>query len=305
MLFLIIKETRMIPLPNINHLYYFWTIAKEGSIKKASRKLHLTQPGLSLQLKNLENYFGKKLFDRKVRKLILNDAGKVAVDYCNTIFNLTEEMQHSLQQIKPVKQKLVRVGVLPSLSSTHVHEFVVPLWNDKSLSVSVSEGNLEELLFLLESKNLEIVLSDREVMRRKKKISNFRLRPRKIIAVGNSNFSFARKNFPKSLNNVPMIQFTRHSQIRAEIDQYLDDNEIRPQIVGEADDVALLCLAAVQGNAIAVLPQNAVKEPLAQGSLIKLGELKNMKSDMWALVREDSRNIKVVEKTIARFRSKD
>ena len=219
----------MLHLPNINHLYYFWTIAKEGSIKKASQKLHLTQPGLSAQLKNLENYFGKKLFDRKVRKLILNDAGKIAVDYCNTIFNLTEEMKHSIRQIKPVKQTLVRVGVLPSLSSTHIHEFVVPLWKDKSLSVSVTEGSLEELLFLLESKNLEIVLSDREVPHRKKKISNFRLRPRKIIAVGSTNFSFARKNFPQSLDNLPMIQFTRHSQIRAEIDQYFADNGIRPQ----------------------------------------------------------------------------
>ena len=65
--------------------------------------------------------------------------------------------------------------------------------------------------------------------------------------------------------------------------------------------MALLCLAAVQGNGVAVLPQNAVKEALAHGSLVKLGQLENIKSDMWALVREDSRNIKIVEKTIARF----
>ncbi len=293
----------MINLPNINHLYYFWTIAKEGSIKKASQKLHLTQPGLSSQLKNLENYFGKKLFDRKVRKLILNNAGKVAMDYCNSIFNLTEEMKYAVQQIKPLKQRLVRVGVLPSLSSTHIHEFVVPLWKDKTISVSVMEGGLDELLFLLENKNLEIVLSDREVQHQRKRIFNFRLRPRKIIAVGNPEYSFARKNFPKSLNNLPMIQFTRHSQIRAEIDQYFADNEIRPQIIGEADDVALLRLAAIQGNAVAVLPQNTVNEALASGLLIKLGQLKDIESDMWALVREDSKNVRIVEKTIARFRT--
>ena len=294
----------MPPPPNINHLYYFWTIAKEGSIKKASLKLHLTQPGLSSQLKNLESYFGKKLFDRKVRQLILNDAGKVAMEYCSHLFNLTEEMKLSIQQIESVQQTAVRVGVLPSLSSSHIHEFVVPLWKDKSLSVSVTAGRLEELLFLLENKKLEIILSDCEVFQHKKNISSFRLRPRTIIAVGHSKFAFAKQNFPKSLNRLPMVQFTRHSQIRSEIDDYFSDQGIRPQIVGEADDVTLLRLAAIQGHGVAILPQNAVSESLSEGLLLKLGQLKNIKSDMWALVREDSRNIKIVEKTITRFRSR-
>lgn len=293
----------MFNLPNLNHLYYFWTIAKEGSIKKASQKLHLTQPGLSSQLRNLESYFGKKLFDRRVRKLILNDAGKVAMDYCSNIFNLTEELKNAVQQIQPLKQTLIRVGVLPSLSSTHIHEFVVPLWKDKTVAISVMESSLEELLFLLENKNLEVVLSDREVLPTKKKILNFRLRPRKIIAVGNPGFYFARKNFPKSLHNLPMIQFTRHSQIRAEMDQYFADKEIRPKIIGETDDVTLLRLAAIQGNGVAILPENTVNEALSSGQLIKLGQLKDINSDMWALVRDDSKNVKIVEKTIARFRS--
>lgn len=290
-------------LPNFNHLYYFWIIAREGSIKKASQKLNLTQPGLSGQLKKLEEHFSRKLFDRKVRKLILNDVGRVALDYCNNIFSLAEEMEYAVKQIKPQKQTLVRVGVLPSLSATHIHEFIVPLWKDKTVLVSVVEGNLDELLFRLESKNLEIVLSDRKIQP-KKNFFSFRMRPRKIIAVGNQDFAFARKNFPKSLNNLPMIQLTEHGQIRAEIDRYFARYGIRPQIIGEADDVTLLRLGAIQGNGVAVLPENTVNEAIAQGHLIKLGELKNIRSDMWALARGDSKNIKIVEKTIQRFMSK-
>ena len=290
-------------LPNFNHLYYFWTIAREGSIKKASQKLNLTQPGLSGQLKNLEDYFGKKLFDRKVRKLVLNDVGKMALDYCNSIFDLAEEMEYAIKKIKPHKQTLVRVGVLPSLSSTHIHEFVVPLWKDKTVLVSVVENNLDELLFQLESKNLEIALSDREV-RHKKVFNSFRLRPRNIIVVGNRNFIHVRKKFPHSLNNQPMIQLTGHSQIRGEIDRFFDDHDIRPQIIGEADDVALLRLAAIQGTGVAVLPENTANEAISQGLLIKLGVLKNVRSDMWALARADSKNIGIVEKTIKKFLSR-
>ncbi len=290
-------------LPNFNHLFYFWTIAREGSIKKASQKLNLTQPGLSGQLKNLEDYYGKKFFERKVRKLELNDVGKVALDYCNHIFGLAEEMEYAVRQIQPKKQTLIRVGVLPSLSSTHVHEFIVPLWKEKSVHVSVIASNLDELLYRLSNKTLEVVLSDREI-KHKKKFVSYRLRPRKIIVVGNENFAFAKKNFPESLQNLPIIQLTEHSQIRAEIDRYLDENDIRPQIVGEADDVTLLRLAAIQGNGVAVLPENTVNEAIREGLLFKLGELKGVRSDMWALARADSKKIKIVEKTIQRFLSK-
>ncbi|QPJ62197.1 MAG: LysR family transcriptional regulator [Candidatus Nitronauta litoralis] len=290
-------------LPNFNHLYYFWTIAQEGSIKKASQKLNLTQPGLSGQLKNLEDYFGKKLFDRKVRKLILNDVGKIALEYCNNIFGLAEEMEFAVNQIKPRKQTLIRIGVLPSLSSTHIHDFVVPLWKDKSVLVSVVENNLSELLYQLENRTLEIVLSDREV-HKKKGIFSYRLRPRKIIAVGNESYAYARKGFPKSLDNLPMIQLTGHSQIRREIDHFLNEQNIRPKVIGEADDVTLLRLGAIRGNGVAVLPENTVNEAISQGLLCKLGELKNVKSDMWALARSDSTKINVVKKTINKFISK-
>lgn len=291
-------------LPNFNHLYYFWTIAHEGSIKKASQKLHLSQPGLSVQLKSLETRFGKRLFDRKVRKLVLNGAGRVVLDYCNRIFGLADEMDLNMKQPWPMKKILVRVGVLPSLSSTHVHDFVVPLWNDKSVSVSVLEGSLDELIYQLDNNNLEIVLSDREVEKKYKKLTSHRLQPRKIVAVGTQKFIAVKKEFPRSLTNVPMIYLTRHSQIRIEIDRYFFENDINPQIIGEADDVALLRLGAEKGFCVSVLPENAVSEAIAEKRLIKLGDLKGVRSDMWAMTRMDTVHESVIQKTIRRFLAK-
>lgn len=291
-------------LPNFNHLFYFWTIAQEGSIKKASQKLNLTQPGLSNQLKTLETRFEKKLFERKTRKLVLNDAGRIVLDYCSRIFSLADEMDLAVKQKLPQKKTFVRVGVLPSLSTTNIHEFVLPLWKDKTISVSVIENSLDELVYQLNNKNLEIVLSDRSIEKRHKKLVSHRLQPRKIIAVGSRKFIGLRKGFPQSLDNIPMIQLTQHSQIRIEIDRYLYEYNITPQIVGEADDVTLLRVGAEKGFCVSILPLNTVNESISKGHLIKLGEFKGIQSDMWAMVRADSPRMTTIDKVIKKFISK-
>ncbi len=289
---------------NFNHLFYFWTIAREGSIKKASQKLNLTPSGLSGQLKQLEVYFGKKLFDRKVRKLVLNDAGKIAFDYCAHIFGLSDELTRAVRRSPARQQVLIRVGVLPSLSATHIHDFLLPLWKNRAVSVTVVEGILDDLVFQLESGNLEIVLSDRPMTQKRTKISSYRLKPRKIIAVAAPRFAEARKNFPRSLSGLPMLHLTRHSQIRPEIDRYFDRHQVSPQIIGEADDATLLRLGAEKGFCFTVLPENTVQDAVAKRRLIKLGELKDVNSDMWAMARSDTDRAGLIKKTIEKFRSR-
>lgn len=294
----------MYDLPNYRHLYHFWTIAREGSIKKAGDKLNLTPSGLSEQLRLLEEYFDKQLFERKTRKLVLNESGKMLFENCTKIFNQTEEMTLTIKQKNPVKKFRIRVGVLPSLSSSHIHEFVMPLFKDKSVSVVVIEGPLDELIYQLDNHELEIVLSDRDVEKKYKKLKSFRLMPRKIVVVAKDKFSYLKKNFPYSLTGVPILHLTRHSQIRDEIDRYFFKHKINPQVIGEADDVTLLRLGAEKGICVAVLPYNTVNESLSQGKLIKLGELKGVNSDMWAMVRADSVRMTIINKTINKFISK-
>ena len=87
---------------NYHHLYYFKVIATEGSIAKASKTLRLGQPTLSAQLKLLEDVIGQKLFERQNRRLILTDAGRVALDYANEIFRLGSELLDTINQ-RPVQ----------------------------------------------------------------------------------------------------------------------------------------------------------------------------------------------------------
>jgi len=293
----------MDPQINFRHLYYFWVIAREGSIKKAGKKLNLTPSGLSEQLRLLEEYFGKRLFERKTRKLVLNESGKMALEFCARIFTQAEEMTSALRQGAHQKTVRIRVGVLPSLSSTHIHDFVLPLLKDKEVAVSVREGPLDELIYQLDNQELEIVLSDREVDRKYKKIISHRLRPRRIVAVAAGKLARLKKGFPQSLSGQPFFQFTRHSQIREEIDRYFYQHQVHPRLIGEADDVTLLRISAEKGICATVLPENTVSQALAQGHIVKLGELKGVKSDMWALVRADTMRIDILNKSIQKFLS--
>ncbi|MFQ5709245.1 MAG: LysR substrate-binding domain-containing protein [bacterium] len=290
---------------NFNQLYYFWIIAKEGSIKKASEKLRLTPPGLSGQLRYLEEFLGKKLFDREIRKLVLNDTGRIAFDYAGNIFKQSEEMVRAIQQPKPKKQTLLRIGVLPSLSKTHIHDFIFPLWKDKYVSVTVVENKLDELIFQLGQGELELILSDRPSFIKSRRFRSFKLKPRKIIAVGSQSFISAKKLFPKSLSGLPLLHLTQHSHLRSEIDDYFEMHNVNPQIIGEADDVALLRLGAERGVGITILPQNTVHQAISSGRLFKLGELKGINSDMWAMVKAKTKCEKILEKTIEKFRSLD
>jgi len=293
----------MTPQVNFRHLYYFWMIAREGSIKKAGKKLNLTPSGLSDQLRLLEEYFGKKLFDRRTRKLVLNESGRMALEFCTRIFNQADEMAAAIREGVHLRTERIRVGVLPSLSSTHIHEFVVPLLKDKSVSVIVREGSLDELVYQLDTEELEIVLSDRAVERKYKKIISHRLRPRRIVAVAGGKLVHLKAGFPRSLSGQPFFHFTRHSQIREEIDRYFYQHQVHPQIIGEADDVTLLRISAEKGICATVLPENTVHQALSEGRITRLGELKGVKSDMWALARADSMRVDILNKSINKFLS--
>lgn len=286
---------------NFNQLYYFWNIAQEGSIKKASQKLNLTPSGLSGQLKQLEDFFGKKLFERKSRRLIMNDIGQIVFSNATAIFKIAEELANSVRQAKPRRQTLISVGVLPSLSKSHIHEFILPLLRDKKIVVKVMENSLDELTYQLDNKNLDIILLDRPPLTNRANMRHYRLRPNKIIAVGTEKFSSAKMHFPNSLEGLPIMVLTEHSYLRGDVDEFWKRHGIAPQIVGEADDVTLLRLAAEKGICISILPQNAVQQSISNQSLVKLGELSGINSDMWAIVKRKIKESHILEKTINKF----
>ncbi|MEM9315446.1 MAG: LysR family transcriptional regulator, partial [Pseudomonadota bacterium] len=97
---------------NYKHLKYFWTVAHEGSLARASETLHITAPALSVQIQKLEEQLGHQLFERKGRQLVLNEAGRVALDYADTIFTAGADLVGTLKGFDARSRQIVRVGAM-------------------------------------------------------------------------------------------------------------------------------------------------------------------------------------------------
>ncbi|MEI6834760.1 MAG: LysR family transcriptional regulator [bacterium] len=97
---------------NYHHLFYFRTIALEGSVVKAAKRLRLGQPTLSTQLRIFEDHIGQKLFEREARTLRLTEAGKMVLDYANEIFKLGDEMVEAINDRLTSSRVNLTVGAL-------------------------------------------------------------------------------------------------------------------------------------------------------------------------------------------------
>ena len=131
---------------NYHHLRYFWTVAKEGSLKKAAEKLHVSQPSISAQLSELEDVLDEKLFRRSGRTKVLTDAGQVAFRYADEIFTLGRELVNAVKQ-RPTAQALrLYVGVADSLPKLVTNGILKPVFTmPQPVHVICREGKLEDL----------------------------------------------------------------------------------------------------------------------------------------------------------------
>ena len=244
---------------NYNHLYYFWTVAREGSIARASESLHLTPQTISGQLKLLDEAVGNPLFNRAGRRLVLSDMGRLVFEYADEIFSVGAELANVVRgnQYEGPTALTLTVGVVSSMPKLIAERIIAPaLMGEDPVRVRCHEGSLEHLLSELAIHKLDIVLSDRQVPDGLNlKAFNHRL--------GESGMSFfaqrkvARRytrTFPESLGDAPMLLPTQHSALRRRLDDWFEDHQIAPRIAGEFDDSALLKAFGEAGAGVFAAP---------------------------------------------------
>lgn len=243
---------------NYHHLYYFWVVAREGSISRAIPIVRVAQPTISAQIKTLERSLGLDLFRREGRKLVLTDAGRAAYRYAEEIFSLGRELIDTLRD-RPVPTMLrFEVGISPVLPKTLVEEILRPtLELEKDIRLVCREGRLPELLASLAVHDLDAVLSDQPADPSVKvKAHSHLLGECGISFLGSSRFSKLKRTFPRSLNGSPLLLPTAANVLRRDIDQWLDAHEIRPSVIAECDDSALL--KTFGGRGLGIFPVPAV-----------------------------------------------
>jgi LysR family transcriptional regulator, transcriptional activator of nhaA len=259
---------------NYHHLRYFWTVAKEGSLKKAAEKLHVSQPSISGQLSELEEALGEKLFRRSGRTKVLTDAGQVAYRYADEIFTLGRELVNAVKQ-RPTAQALrLYVGVADSFPKLVTNEILKPVFTMRQpVHVICREGKLEDLLGQLAAHRLDIVLAD-EPASSGTKVRTFN------HPLGESSTSFCasaklaatlKKGFPKSLHEAPALLPSDNTALRRVVEAWFREISVQPRVVAEFEDLALMKVMAAEGRGFIVLPSVVADEAVHRYGLRVLG----------------------------------
>lgn len=282
---------------NFNHLHYFLTISQEGSIVKASKKLNMTQPALSHQLKILEQDLGTKLFDRIGKRLLINKDGEAVKEYATKIFRHSEEMIQFLKSDTQQFVKIIKIGTVPWLSKDQTYDFIKPLLLNPHIRVEVYQKDLDSLIKDVQNKRIDIVLCDSPYSGRSKKLQGHRLEVDPIICVAASKVGI-KGRFPKSLDGKKIINYSEACMMADKIEDFLRTNNLAVQTVGAFTDSALIRVTIERGGVIGFLPKSVVKQSLKAKTLVKLGELSDLKFSMWAITRKDYRDDGLISKLV-------
>lgn len=253
---------------NYHHLRHFWMIARKESITSAAGALNVSPSTLSEQLRELEEWLGQPLFDRRGRQLHLTDAGRVALEYAETIFATGRELLTRFRQAGRTTQRILRIGAVGPLSKNLQFDFIQPLLADKGTKVTVVAGALDELARQLQEHTLDVVLSNIPLRADQvRNVFNHLLGEVPVYLVGRRPVELARRRFPALLEGQPLFLPSRESHVRADFDLMLANAGIEPIIHAEVDDMALLRLLALSGQGLALVSKIVVERDLESRAL--------------------------------------
>ena len=268
---------------NYNHLRYFWAVAHDGNLTRTAERLNLTQSALSVQIRKLEERLGHALFERRGRQLHLTEAGQIALDHADSIFATGDELLGTLRQTGAARQAL-RVGSLATLSRNFQMEFLGPVLGRTDIDLILRSGGAGELLRALEALNLDVVLLNRappgDALT---PLVTHRLAERPVSLVGTPDRMRSAVGLAEQLRNHPIILPTVDSSVRTGFDALTDRRGVRPQIVAEVEDMAMMRLLAREDIGLAVLPPIVVKDEIAAGVLVEGEQLPGIVETFFAV----------------------
>lgn len=268
---------------NYHHLRYFWAVAHDGNLTRTADRLNLSQSAVSVQIKQLEAHLGHALFERRGRKLILTEAGRIALDHADAIFAAGRELIGTLQETGRTRQA-IRIGALATLSRNFQMEFLRPILSRPDIEIILRSGTSADLLQSLEALNLDVVLINQPPAR--DAITPFvshRLSEQPVSLVGAPERVNGDLSLSELVATQPVILPTADTGIRIGFDAWTDRLGIKPQIAAEVDDMAMMRLLAREGIGLAVLPPIVVQDELNTGRLVEADRLPGIGETFFAV----------------------
>ena len=274
---------------NFHHLRYFWTVARKGGVRKAAEELHVSQPSISAQLHLLEESLGEKLFRRTGRTLVLSEMGELVLRYADDIFSAGRELMNAVKQRPGGRSLRLNVGMTDSISKMMGFEFLKPALSfSEPVHVVCRMAAIEPLINQLQAHRLDIVLAD-EPASSSLKVKAFSHR------LGRSGVTFCavpaivrklRRNFPQSLNGAPALLPTENMGLRTVLETWFDTEGIRPRLIGEYEDSALMVFCATAGRGFTVVPTVAAGSIMKHWGLKVIADVDDCGTEFYAITVE-------------------
>ncbi len=272
------------PFLNFHHLRYFRSIARELSLTRAAEKLNLSVPALSIQLKQLEESLGHALFERTRGGLTLTEAGRLALDYAESIGRAGEELMDVMQHRPRGGRQVLRVGAVATLSRNFLLDFLRPALHRADTEVVVRSGGLRGLLVSLHAHSVDLVLSNQTARRDAETTwHSHLLAEQRVSLVGVPAWKKKRLRFPEDFADVPVILPSVESNTRAGFDRLLAAAGARPRVIAEVDDMAMLRLLAREGEGLALVPPVVVRDEIARGELVVTHRVPELRETFYAI----------------------
>ena len=234
---------------NYRHLYYFWVVAKEGSMSKAAERLDMAIQTISAQVHELEKSLGYLLFKPAGRGIALTESGFAALEIADQIFSIGEKLPEAVRDAAKSPKIKIAIGLSDGLPKLIVKQLLEPILKHKDAQLIAHEGMFEDLLADLALHRLDLILADRPAPNNKNlNVYSEELTKTSIAWFGPKQLlKNSKKDFPECLNELPILLPTQHSSVRLLIDQWLGKHGITPNIAGEFQDSALLKAFAAGG----------------------------------------------------------
>ena len=273
---------------NYKHLYYFWVVAKEGGMSKAADKLDMAVQTVSAQVRELERDLGCELLKPAGRGLALTEAGMAAMQQADQIFQLGEDLPSVVRDAVSSPGVRLWVGISDGLPKLVVHRLLQPIINEPQLRLLCLEGQFDDLLGNLALHKLDIVISDRPAPSNPNiKLYSHALETSSVAWYGTAAL-LAKSSlaFPHNLSELPMLLPTAHTASRDRLDHWLLQRQIRPHVVGEFEDSALLKTFGASGMGVFPAAESVHDELLSHYAVQRMGQCAGVTEHFYAIGTE-------------------
>jgi LysR family transcriptional activator of nhaA len=291
---------------NYRHLYYFWVVAKEGGFARAAERLDMAVQTISAQVRELEKAFGHQLLKPAGRGVAMTEAGQAAFVRAEELFQIGEAIPDEVRQAATAQVARLAVGLSDGISKLAAHALLQPVLSTPSLRLVCHEGEFEQLLAELALHHLDLVLAQQPAPRN----PNLRLTSEKLVEstvqwYGPTSLVHKAEveQFPQSLDRLPVLLPTSHSTLRPALDRWFETRQLRPRIVGEFEDSALLAVFAARGLGVFPVTRLATGDVGLIRGLRLLGNCDEVKEEIHAIRSRRGQHHPLVMQVVAAARA--